>query len=147
MKKVICVVLLLCLFPVISLADDLDIFMGKFNVLSKHYGAPELTEEQLQDDVFTGDGWKLTVEMFAGFYNGAGVYGENADIFLPMCAQTGMVVVGDYDGSSLRTFLGDLLYAYMKAKTGEKVPTALFGSYMFSITKQGNGFLFTIKGL
>ena len=146
MKKLICIILILML-PVVALADDMDSFMAKFNVYSKHYGSPKLTSDQLKDDVFSGDGWKLTVDMFAGFYKGVGIYGEKAEIFLPMCAQAGMVVVGDFDGSSLRTFLGDLLYAYMSATTGKSVPMAVFGSYAFSIEKQGNGFFFAMTGL
>lgn len=147
MKKLVCLFLILCLFPVFSLADDTSTFIAKWNVYSKHYGADKLSNDMLNDGVFSDGHWKMTVDFFMDTYKGVGIYAEDADTLLSMAAQAGVILVGQYDSSSLRTYLGDLAYMYFSAKVGEDFLPSVFGSYTFSITKSGNGYMFTMMGL
>jgi len=147
MRKVLAMIIVLLMVSSVALADDLTGFVAKWNSFSKHYGAPVLSSDMLDGDIFKGDSWRMTVETFGDSYKGIGVYSEDMENFFPLCAQAGMCIVDDYDGTALRMFLGDLLYAFMKVKAGETPPVSLFGYYTFSVQQKGNGYFFAMMGL
>lgn len=144
MKKIVSVLLVLILIFSAAQADDISTFIAKWNSYSKHYCAPTLSEDIYSKGVFTGDGWKLVITEIGGKISSAGVLAEDMDLFVPLCIQAGILMVGDYTASDLIKYIGDITYMYLSAKSDEWVPVSIFGIYMFKVEKKSEGYFFAI---
>jgi hypothetical protein len=147
MKKLICIIMILCLIPLSAMALSSDDLIAEWNARTSLYPAPRLSKDQLEDNVFTGDGWKLAFKEEYGEIVSFGVVAKDTDVLLPMCIIAGMLIVRDYEISELTSFIGKLTNNYYSLKNGKKIIPATFGLYTFKITQVDEGYFFVITGI
>ena len=145
MRKWICAVLVLCLLPVMALAESVDAFSMRWNLIAGQYGCPELSSDSASDSGFAGDGWKIDIAMDGGNYSEVSVYAEDTETFLSLSVMTGLTVAEGY-ANDLYEYLGKVLLMFLRGRAGEEAaPYSFLDHYVFQMTKQGDGYLFTLQ--
>lgn len=147
MKKLICFALILCIIPISAMAIDASEIVNEWNARTIIFPAPKLSLDQFENNVFTGDGWKVAFNEEYGKIVSYGVFAKDTDFFLPLCVVAGIMIVKDYEVSELTTYIGKLTSSYYRLKNGEEIIPATFGLYIFTIAQTNDGFFFTITGI
>ena len=141
MKRIICVLLALCLLPAFAFAIDLT----EFNVFASVLGASEL---DIKDASVSGnhigfvkDGCKIYIDEKGGKIDGIYIDGQG-DSFLAYCSAA--VHVFDPNGSTTQNN-GQLLTMYLMAhETTDYMTGQTQNDYYFFVQKQDNSFFFMI---
>ena len=141
MKRVACVLLLLCLIPVCAFAIDID----EFNAFASVLGASELNmEESKTSGIHTGfmkDDCKIYFDEIDGKLDGIYVDGQG-DSFLAYCCAA--LHLFDPDGQTSINH-GQLLTMYLMAHKTDNYQTGQTqNGYYFFMEKQDGGFFFMI---
>ena len=110
-----------------------------------HEMEPELSSGSASDSGFAGDGWKIDITMDGGNYSEVSVYAEDTETFLSLSVMTGLTVAEGY-ANDLYEYLGKVLLMYLRGRAGEEAaPYSFLDHYVFQMTKQGDGYLFTLQ--
>ena len=142
MKKIICILLVLCIFPVCAFALDLD----EFNVFASVVGVSELdiNEAKVSDFHygFVKEGCKIYIdEKVKGKIDGIYIIGKG-DSFLAYCCAA--IHVFDQHTSSSSNY-GQLLTMYLMAHTTEEYQAGeTQNGYLFFIQKTDGEYMFLI---
>ena len=134
MKRAFCVLLLLCLVPLCSLADDYD----DFNTYAFVVGAPRLDKSRAQykdDSVIY-----LTDSGFVGFDSKSiCVYGTGEQFLM-----YGIAGICMQEEQNLTENSGIFLTAYIRSKDGERQEMKTVGGHEMSMTMHNGNFMFII---
>lgn len=145
MKKLICLVLILCLFPVIAIGDSFGDFIVRWNKIAHIYNVPELSENDfIYSDGYYGiltDDWRMLVYPDAS--QGA-LMAPDTNVFLAMCVTFGTAIVKQKTSSSLFNFRANVLDRYLCLVSGKDPSPSMFEVYQYTIDKRENQFVFTI---
>ena len=141
MKRIICVLLILCMIPAFSFAVDLD----EFNTFSSVLGASELDMNEAKVSGkhigFVKDGCNVYIDEVNGKIDGIYIQGQG-DSYLAYCCAA--VHVFDPNGNTTQNH-GQVLTMYLMAhETNEYMTGQTQNGYYFFIQKQDNGFFFLI---
>lgn len=151
MKRIICIILILCLFPVITIADGFVNFVEKWNKAAYIYKVTELS-----DDMFTQDGliyssscdeWQMSV--MAGNQKAVQAELTSADTntFLSMCVILGVAIVQSKSVEAFTRFKSNVLDMYLRVAAGDDPRTAAFETFIFTIEKREDVLFFSISEL
>ena len=147
MKKVMCVLLILCIFPVCAFASDLDDVLFDFNIYAEILGAQKLegTPDISDKGTFTMITYKISEDIYAGFYEQNGkitsgfvaCYGsENEGDFLALSAAHLWHFCGVADGMDAYMLL---LSDFFDARQGKETDPAPVGNVLISTGSIKNG--------
>lgn len=151
MKRLLCVLLILCAIPVCVSGEKLNDILPVFNVKANICGASELTGEfnridkttyymleyRISDVVITGFMEKLNGEIDGGYVVCLDPSKEGD--FLALCAAHALTICGDYTGKeAYQSILEMFLAARQKKQTDETIA----GNMLFSVYPISTGIAF-----
>lgn len=156
MKKILCLLLIMCLLPACAFGDTLADVLESFSVSSDLCGAPELPEggNRIDKGSFVMIEYRVSDSLITGFMEKdgkiSGGYAVCLDTalqgdFLALCASHAMTVCGISEGVGAYPFILD---KFLDARQGRETEDSVVGDMIFSIyaMKTGLAFNYSIIG-
>ena len=142
MKKLVCIVLILCLMPLVAIADDINTFTAAWNAYAPQYGAPPLNPDSQDDGFIVGDGWKLGLTIDDDGYDSIIIIGKDADTLLPMATIAGLIFEGNLTPDEITSYIGKLAQIYFQEKSTGKSNTLITGSHLCFFSQKDDTYSF-----
>lgn len=150
MKKVVCLLLILCVLPACAFGEVLSDVLARFAVYSEMCGAPELPDgaNRIDRDSFCMIEYAISDKLIAGFMERDGEISGGYVVcldpslqgdFLALCASHAFTVCGATGAVDAYTFILD---GFLESRQGHETEETLIGNMLFAVSPMKTGLAF-----